>query len=193
MEVKAVLHSLVFASESNGGSSKPCLEFLISSSSLVACIFLKNNNEKTKTTFSFFSSLFSCKCTVAHLFPLFPAEERDSRVDFVSRYVPAPPPLSGPSGGLSYSSSSVGRSSSRSRSSLGNGRLCVTPARRETGRLSSSTSVGSSFTCTGWLRGQRAQALVYFTVNKQIHTLGCIYEVLFWQFSYQDMLKLQAK
>ncbi|KAF3856097.1 hypothetical protein F7725_016820, partial [Dissostichus mawsoni] len=57
-------------------------------------------------------------------------------------------------GHLFYSSSSVGRSSSRSRSSLGNGRLCVAPDRRDTDRMSSSRSVGSSFTCTWWLKEQ---------------------------------------
>lgn len=136
MEVKQCSTVLFLRFESNGGHLNPVWSF--STPSLVCLHFLKNDNEnKQKKTFSFFS-LFSYKCTVA-IFFLFP---RRRGIDLI----PPSHILA-----VSYSSSSVGRSSSRSRSSLGNGRLCVTPVRRDTGRLSSSTSVGSSFTCTGWL------------------------------------------
>lgn len=59
----------------------------------------------------------------------------------------APPP--NPS---SYSSSSVGSSSSMSRSSPGMLRFWVTDAMRDTGLLSSSISAGSSFTWTWCLK-----------------------------------------
>lgn len=143
---KAVLHSLVFASER---SSNPVWSF--SMLSLVACIFLKTSFLKTKRHSFFHSSLLS----VLYLSIFFLFALMRGHGDW-SHYVPSLWFIFD----LSYSSSSVGRSSSRSRSSLGNGRLCVTAARRDTGLLSSSSSVGSSFTCTEWLQEGVRQTLV---------------------------------
>lgn len=144
VEVKQCSTALFLRLKVNGVHLNPVWSF--SMSSLVACIFLKTN--KTKKNILFFFSLFILS-VLKLSFPL----RADEGLIFLCLV-----PLVR-LGSLSYSSSSVGRSSSRSRSSLGNGRLCVTPARRETGRLSSSSSVGSSFTCTWWLE-DREQAAV---------------------------------
>lgn len=55
---EAELHSLVFASKSNGGRLNPVWSFFFPLQSLVSLHFLKNNNKK-KSVF-FLSFLFKC-------------------------------------------------------------------------------------------------------------------------------------